>query len=478
VIRRWLDEPRNRRRAAIAGAALALLLVFAAFSLTRRLAPGEVVVRRGPLDSVVSVGGTLVPERSDVYGADVPGVELKILWLAEEGALVRAGDPLIRFDPAPFQKELEAALQRIRELSEESEQSRLAVTSTRLATRGELRDAETSAQAAERDLTAFVNTTAPLSAEESGHVLEQRQREADEARSKLEGLAPFVEQGYVSQEEYRTARNRAQQAEADLRLAQRQHAALVHQTAPDLLQQKSAENTTRQIQLGIQREKTQSQVAQAEAGHRLAEVKRDEAKRQRVEAERKVARCTATARAPGLVVYGEIFEKTGERRKVRAGDSVWGGTSVVALPDLSRFLVEARVPESEIHRLGPGQAARVRLDAFPDREIPAVVRRVGSLGTSEKNESRTFPLILSMSQSDPRFRPGMVARARVSCGSIADALYVPVEAVRVEDGVATCRVVSMGRARSRSVVTGANTSQFVQILRGLREGEVVQIGEN
>src|SRR4029453_17663163 len=57
------------------------------------------------------------------------GVELKILWLVEEGTLVSPGDRLIEFDPGPFQKELDTARARVRELNGETEGARLAVDS-------------------------------------------------------------------------------------------------------------------------------------------------------------------------------------------------------------------------------------------------------------------------------------------------------------------------------------------------------------
>ena len=463
---------------AIAAAAF-LVFLFLLGRLASPARPGDFLVRRGTLRFTVPFVGTLVPERSDSYAADVPGVELKILWLADEGTLVSPGNPLIRFDPAPFQRDLETAQARLRELTEETEQARLAMTATRLAQRSELREAESAAGSAERDLTAYVNTAAPLTVQESAHNLEQKQRESEEAESKLSGLEPFVSEGFVSQEEYRAARSRRDQAAADLRLAHSQYEALIRQTAPDLVKQKTEEMKTREMQLSVQQEKSGAQIAQAAAAFRLAGARRDEAARQAAEAERKISRCNVAARSSGLVVYGEMFDKSGERRKVRVGDSVWGGTPVLLLPDLTRLRIEGKVPESEIHSLSPGQPVRARLDAFPGVELSGRLLRVGSLGTSEKNESRSFPVVAALSQTDPRFRPGMIARAFADSGRAENVLYVPIEAVRAGAGGEACLVVSpFGRTVLRPVVTGRNTSQEVEVLKGLKEGDLVRIGEN
>ncbi len=471
----------RRPRALLVGLSAAAFLVFLFLLGRLRLTPrpGEFPVRRGSLQFRVPFAGTLVPERSDSYAADVPGVELKILWMAEEGTLVSAGDPLIRFDPAPFQKDLETAQARVRELTEESEQARLAFDSTRLGQKSDLREAQAAADSAERDLTAYVNTAAPLTVKESAHNLEQKEREAEEADAKLAGLEPFVAQGFISQEEYRAARSHRDQAAADLRLARSQYDALVRQTSPDLVKQKTEDMKTRELQLSLERQKGSTQVAQAAAAYRLNLARRDEAVRQAAEAGSRISRCSVTARSSGLVVYGEIFDKSGERRKVRVGDSVWGGTPVLFLPDLSRLRIEGKVPESEIHRLAPGQPVRARLDAFPELALTGTVLRVGSLGIAEKSASRSFPLVATLDQADPRFRPGMIARAFADGGRADNILFIPIEAVHAGPGGEFCRVLSpLGTAARRPVVTGRNTSQYVEVLRGLREGDVVRIGED
>lgn len=462
----------------VAGAAVALVLLWGAARLLSGRGPGEAVVRRGTLEPLVSFVGKLAAERSDSYGAVVPGVEIKILWLAEEGSLVRAGDRLIEFDPAPFQKDLDTARARGRELSGEGDQARLALDGARLKTAAGLHEKQTSAVDTARDFDALVNTTAPLTATESAHEVEQRERALEEAESRLAGLEKFVAQGYISREEYRAALIRRDQASADLRLSRARHSALVHQTNPDLIRRKSEEAETGKLQLELERDRSRIEVGQAEAAARVASARLDEARRQMAEAEKKIAACTAVAKAPGLVVHSEVYEKDGGRRKLRVGDAVWGGTTVVTLPDLSRMLVEGRVPESEIHKLLPGQNVRVRLDAFPGVALTGSLRAIGSVGAAEKNESRSFPVTVFLSQADRRFRPGMVARCSILCGRLPDVLYLPIEAVRTDErGAFVLAVPAFGKPSRRAVVPGASTSQFIEIRKGLREGDVVRLGE-
>lgn len=470
-------EPRLRPAAfAVAGGSL-LLVVLLASALARKEPSGvEFVVRRATLEPSVPLVGTLSAARSDSYGAVVPGIELKIIWLIEEGSLVRAGDRLIQFDPAPFQKDLDVASARARELVNEVEQARLALAALRLKSSAEVSEARTSASTSERDLSALVNTGAPLSARESSHEVEERQRSLGEAEEKLSGLEPFVAKGYISQEEYRAAKSRRDQAAADLELARARHAALVQQTTPDLIRRKLDEAAREKSGLSILEKRLRVSVEQAEAAVRLAEIRLEEVNRQIAEARNRIRLCTVTAGAPGLAVHSDIFDRAGERRKIRVGDAAWGGATVVTLPDLARLVVNGKVPEPEMHHLAIGQQVRVTLDAFPEKSLTGTLRSIGSVGASERNESRTFPVTIALDGTDPRFRPGMVARCSIRGTRIPDALLIPIEAVhRDERGTFAWVSPAFGSPRAKPIELGRSTARFVEVRAGLREGERVRL---
>jgi HlyD family secretion protein len=119
----------------------------------------------------------------------------------------------------------------------------------------------------------------------------------------------------------------------------------------------------------------------------------------------------------------------------------------------------------------------VELDAFPERKLTGVLRYIGSVGASERNESRSFPVTISLDQNDPRFRPGMVARCSIRGARVTDAVYIPVEAVHSDDRGSFAWVAStFGSPRARRIVVGKTTRQFAQVREGLRAGERVRIG--
>ncbi len=466
-----------RKKALLAAGAATLVLATAL--LVRRAAVsdvvGEVRAVRGPLRITVAVSGLLAPARAESYGPEVAGVEMKVAELAPEGTWVAPGALLVRFDDAPFRRELEVARSRLVQTSGEAEQARQALRALLATQQSERLEASSAYARAELDLRTFVNGVAPLQVQQSAAAVERARRETEEARQKLEGLAPFAEKGYVSRDELRSAERRATEAEADLVLAGQQHSTLTRFTHPQLLAQKTQEVESRKASLKVVSEKTAAQAAQAKAAADLADARAAEAARTVADVERRIALCTVTARSPGLVVHREIFEKGGEKRRVRIGDAVFAGQPVLDLPDLSEMLVETRVKEGEIHRVEPGQKAEVRLEAFPDETFAATVLRLGALTAGDKGEARTFPLVLKLAKAEPRLRPGMGAQALVLAGEVKDAVQVPVDAVRYEGDQAVCTVRTVTGTETRRVKTGRSNAFFVEIRDGLSEGDVVLI---
>ncbi|MBK8596097.1 MAG: efflux RND transporter periplasmic adaptor subunit [Holophagales bacterium] len=468
-------SPRRKALAAVLGA----VVLVGAGLLARRAAVsdvvGEVRAVRGTLRITVAVSGLLAPARAESYGPEVAGVEMKVAELAPEGSWVAPGALLVRFDDAPFRGELAVARSRLVQTSGEAEQARQALRALLATQQSERLEASAAFSRAELDLKTFVNGLAPLQVQQSAAAVERARREAEESTQKLEGLAPFAEKGFVSRDELRAAERRATEAAADLVLAGQQHRTLTQFTHPQLLAQKTQEVESRKAALRVVSEKTAAQAAQAKAAADLADARAAEAARTVADVERRIALCTVTARSPGLVVHREIFEKGGEKRRVRIGDAVFAGQPVLDLPDLSEMLVETRVKEGEIHRVEPGQKAEVRLEAFPDETFAATVLRLGALTAGDRGEARTFPLVLKLTKPEQRLRPGMSAQALVLAGEVRDAVQVPVDAVRYEGDQAVCTVRTVTGTETRRLKTGRSNAFFVEIRDGLAEGDVVLI---
>ncbi|MGH7530024.1 MAG: efflux RND transporter periplasmic adaptor subunit [Gemmatimonadales bacterium] len=159
-------------------------------------------------------------------------------------------------------------------------------------------------------------------------------------------------------------------------------------------------------------------------------------------------------------------------KHVEAGSAVSPNQRVFDLADVSELVVRVRLSELDVVHLRPGAAVTVTLDAYPDVRLPGVIRRVFP---SADPESRLVPVevVLGEAPDGVRVRPGYLARATFALDRRAGALAVPAPAVGVAEDGAFVYVVQSDSVIRRPVAVGLSADGWVEISRGLSEGEMV-----
>jgi RND family efflux transporter MFP subunit len=142
--------------------------------------------------------------------------------------------------------------------------------------------------------------------------------------------------------------------------------------------------------------------------------------------------------------------------------------------DLSQVWVQGYLAERDLARVRIGQAARVRLVAEPDLVAEATVVRSGRVfGT----ENRTLSVWAELKEKPPRpLQHNMLARLTLTSLRPEAVLAVPLEAL-AHEGLRTYVFVQQadGRFERRLVATGRADDRYVEITRGLGEGERVAV---
>jgi RND family efflux transporter MFP subunit len=186
--------------------------------------------------------------------------------------------------------------------------------------------------------------------------------------------------------------------------------------------------------------------------------------------------CDVYARRPGMVVYEQYLNAT-PRRKIRVGDRVTASQVVVTIPEVSRMLVHASASEADVHKLAAGQAATVRLEAYPALRLSGKVTQIGTLARSDDRpaDDKRFDVTVELDHTADELRPEMTARVDVVTARRADALLVPVNAVFDRDGQSVSLVVTDGGVEARPVRLGPASEDIVEIITGLSEGDRVAL---
>lgn len=192
-------------------------------------------------------------------------------------------------------------------------------------------------------------------------------------------------------------------------------------------------------------------------------------------------RLSVHATRPGIVVYEKVRKRGTDREgKVTEGDVVWGGTSLLSLPELDSMQVLSQVGEMDVSRVAVGQEALIRLEAFPGPVFRGVVRDVAPMAAEEEDAPnvQVFEMIVDIRERDERLYPGMSASVEVVIAALEDALTIPLGAVHEGDGA---KVVYRARAGGDfepvTVTLGPDNGLTVVVATGLSEGDVVALAE-
>lgn len=97
--------------------------------------------------------------------------------------------------------------------------------------------------------------------------------------------------------------------------------------------------------------------------------------------------------------------------------------------DLSKMELQVDVDEADVGQVRDGQRATFTVDAYPDREYPAQVRRVG-FGSQTKDGVVSYLTVLTVNNDDLSLRPGMTATATIVTSERKNVLLVPSAALR------------------------------------------------
>jgi len=162
-------------------------------------------------------------------------------------------------------------------------------------------------------------------------------------------------------------------------------------------------------------------------------------------------------------------------RSVTPGQSVGGDVNQVlfTVADLDMLQVVADVYERDLALVKEGQFAKVKVEAYPDRDFPATVAAIGDVVDPA---SRTIKLRAWVNNQDHKLKPEMFARLLLQVGDATRILAVPKEAVLEVDGKQFVYLVDDSNRYVKQEVKAANfTTDQMRILEGLTPGQRIVI---
>lgn len=158
----------------------------------------------------------------------------------------------------------------------------------------------------------------------------------------------------------------------------------------------------------------------------------------------------------------------------KPGDQVNPGTPAFRLDDLSHLWVDVEVSEVDINQVQSGQPAILTFDAILAKEYNGEVVEVSPVGT-ETQGVVNFKVTVELTDADADVRPGMTSAVEIVVSQLDNALLVPNQAVRAEEGKRMVYILGEnGELTSIEVTLGASSDRHSQLLEGdLQPGDLI-----
>lgn len=254
----------------------------------------------------------------------------------------------------------------------------------------------------------------------------------------------------------RAIRLQLEQAEAQLAVAQAGHKdAKLNMERWDRLRKESAVSDQQYEQVALAFEAAESQLAQAQAAVNLAKYNLD----------------VSIMEAP--------FDGIIASRNAEVGDIVnpmMGGfgaaSGVMTLMDFSVVKIVVEVPQTDVVQVRKGQDAQLTVAAYPDRVFHGKVMVVNQAADPL---SKKFKIDVYIDNPDLLLKPNTFGDVTLEVSSHTEALVIPQAAV-LEDRYVF--VAEDNKAVRREIKIGLQNTDLLEVVEGLREGDLVVIEGN
>jgi RND family efflux transporter MFP subunit len=192
------------------------------------------------------------------------------------------------------------------------------------------------------------------------------------------------------------------------------------------------------------------------------------------ELEKQAAAYTITAPRDGMVVYQVARVNTSDL--VAQGEPVRQGQKLLWISDLKRMAVSTLVDESIVHRIRGGQAAKIRVDAFPGKTLTGKVSEVAKAPDQARflrTNTKVYSVQIAIDGENRDLKPGMSAEVTIIPGDEVNTMRVPSTAVLGKGQERFCYVLAGNELHVRQVTTGPPNGTLTEIKSGLREEDRV-----
>ena len=211
----------------------------------------------------------------------------------------------------------------------------------------------------------------------------------------------------------------------------------------------------------------------AEIAYRAAESRlqdaREEVQNRRAQLSQRRAELAIAAQQLADTKITAPFDGIVRTRLASPGDFLAAGAAVATLVRADPLRLRLEIPERDASSVHVGQSVKIAIEGDPEEHAGTLARTSPSINV----RSRTLLVEAEVRNESLQLRPGSFVQAQIVVDAAAQALTVPAEALVSFAGIDKVIVVEGDKAMERRITIGRKDAARVEILSGVKSGDVV-----
>lgn len=157
-------------------------------------------------------------------------------------------------------------------------------------------------------------------------------------------------------------------------------------------------------------------------------------------------------------------------RQVSPGTLLTNSTPITTLDDISVIKLDFSVPELYLNVLKPGFRIIAHSEAFAEREFEGQIRTIGS---RIDPVTRAVTVRAIIPNGDKLLRPGMLLKVKIVTDERMSLVVSETAVTQIGDETYVLLAGADGKAHKQPVEIGARRYNFVEVIKGLEDGDMV-----
>jgi len=426
------------------------------------------VTERGNIESRITVDGV----------CELTGQQNKIVYLVPEGAKVKKGEIVCKFDVGEIQKNLSQQDIKVKQAVSKIETTKQEVEIQRNKGESDIIAATVELTLAKLDLKKYTEGDYKAEKAKLDGEIELKRKDVFEAKVKLESFNNMMKKGLKAPEQVRIqatdlARATFMQKSAELDLEKQKYD---YERKTTEFRSKVDQGNSKVAQA---KATAKAQMSKATSEYEAAAATADIEQQQLKEFLKQKELTVLKAEQEGIVAYAND-RYWDESSRIREGATVWPRQKIFTLPDMTKMQVKVNIHESLVKKIKAGQKAEIRIEAFPSIVFVGTVKSVSQLADSTRpwlsNGVKEYPTVVDVDDLNGKeVKPGMTAEVKILVGELKDVLCVPIQAVAEHKGEFYAYRSTPTGIERKLVRIGEANETHIQIIDGLEPGDQVAL---